>query len=69
LHLEKDFSPEQLVTIKLLDKLRTTNLRHQTQTYFCHFRAVSLSGVGWVLCLPVGKVAFACYSRFSRSSL
>ena len=40
LNLEKDLSPEQLVTIKLrkgfgwLHKLRTTNLRHQTQALF-----------------------------------
>jgi len=25
-----------------LDKLRTTNLRHQIQTRFCHFLAVTL---------------------------
>jgi len=44
LNLEKDLSPEQLVTIKLRNKasrvcpkLRTTNLRYQSQTRFCHF--------------------------------
>ena len=52
-----------------LDKLRTTNLRHQTQTRFCHVFAVSQSRWGGVLRLPAGKVAFACYSSSSRSSL
>jgi len=51
-----------------LDKLRTTNVRHQSQTRFCHFFAVSVSR-GRVLQLPVGKVGFACYSSSSRSSL
>ena len=52
-----------------LHKLKTTNLRHQTQTRFCHFFAVSVSRWGRVLRLPVGKVDFACYSISSRSSL
>jgi len=54
LNPEKDFSPEQLVTIKLrkkglcgwLDKLESlANLRHQTHTRFCLFLAVSFSFV------------------------
>jgi len=75
LNLGKDLSPEQLVTIKLrnkasrLHKLRTTNLRRQTQTRFCHIIAVSLSRLGRVLRLPVGKVGFALYLSSSRSSL
>jgi len=46
-----------------LDKLKTTNVRHQTQTRFCHFLAVTLflSLWGRVLWLPVGKVTFACF--------
>jgi len=52
-----------------LHKLKNTNLRHQTQTRFCHFFAVSVSRWGRVLGLPVGKVAFACYSISSISSL
>jgi len=36
---------------------------------FSHFFAVSLSRWGRVLRLQVGKVAFACYSISSRSSL
>jgi len=52
-----------------LHKLKNTNLRHQTQTRFCHFFAVSVSRWGRVLRLPVGKVAFACCSILSRSSL
>jgi len=43
--------------------------QHQTQTRFCHFFAVSVSRWGRVLRLQVGKVAFACYSISSRSSL
>jgi len=42
-----------------LDKLKTTNVRHQTQTRFCHFLALSLWGT--VLSLPVGKLTFACF--------
>jgi len=49
LNLEKDLSPERLVTIKLRNKvlngwinLRVSNLRHQTQTRFCYFLADSL---------------------------
>jgi len=52
-----------------LHKLKTTNLRHQTQTRFCHIFAVSVCRWGRVLRLPVGKVAFSCYSVSSRSSL
>ena len=52
-----------------LHKLRTTNLRHQTQMHFCHFFAACLSHWGRVLQLPVGKVAFAYYSSLSRCSL
>ena len=74
LNLEKNLSPEQLVTIKLRNKtscgcIKSTNLRHQTQTRFCHFFAVSVSRWGRVLRLPVGKIAFDCYSISSRSSL
>ena len=53
----------------ILDKPRTTNLRHSTQTRFCHFLGVSLSRWWRVLRLPVGKVTFACYSSSSKSSL
>jgi len=45
LNLEKDLSPARAVSdhqskkegSAWLDKLRTTNLRHQIQTRFCHF--------------------------------
>ena len=76
LNLEKDLSPEQLVTINLrnktlcgLHKLKSTNPWHQAQTRFCHFFGVSVSRWGRVVRLSVGKVAFACYSISSRSSL
>jgi len=52
-----------------LHKAKNTNLRHQTQTPFCHFFAVSVCRWGRVPRLPVGKVAFTCYSRSSRSFL
>ena len=77
LNLEKALSPEQLVTIKLRNKASRGcinyknhwSMRHHTQTRFCHFFAVYLSRWGRVLRLPVGKVALACYSSSSRSSL
>jgi len=48
-----------------LNGLRTTNLRHKTQTRFCNFLAVSLFFVslGKSSVVPAGKVTFACYSR------
>jgi len=76
LNFENGLPPEQLVTIKLRNKasrggIKTKN--HCSKAFdpnrFCHFLAVSLSRWGRVLWLPVGKVAFACYSSSSRSSL
>jgi len=48
-----------------LRRIRTTNLRHKTQTRFCNFLSVSyfLSLWGRVLWLPIDKLTFACYSR------
>jgi len=45
-----------------LDKPRTTNLRHSTQTRFCHFFCCFRVSLGKILRLPVGKVTFAWYS-------
>jgi len=79
LNLEKDLSPEKLVTIKLRNKgprgwinWKPLIKRHQTQTRVCHFIAFSypfLCLCFRVLWLPVGKMTFAGHSRSSRSSL
>ena len=68
LNPEKDLSPEQLVTIKLRNKasrvcpkLRTHNLRYQSQTRFCHFLLF--------LCL-VGEEFCSCQlAKYYSSSL
>jgi len=72
LNLEKDLSPEHLVTIKLSNeasrKLRTALIYGIRLKRAYVIFAVSLSRMGRVLQLTVGKVAFACYSSSSRSS-
>jgi len=54
-----------------LDKLKTTNVRHQTHTRFVIFLLLHFSLCLWGrgLWLPVGKVNFACLWSSLKSSL